>query len=135
MQAGGKGNEVGWEAYEICREAGAIVATGHEHMYSRTHLMSNFENQEIASTSNTLKLAPGKSFAFVSGIAGKSIREEDPELAANSWWANVYSETQNADHGALFCEFEDLKAYCYFKNINGKIIDEFNLESTKLQKS
>ena len=48
--------EVGWGPYEECREGGAIVATGHEHSYSRTHLMDNFETQIIASTSNTLQI-------------------------------------------------------------------------------
>jgi hypothetical protein len=35
MQVGGKTSETGWEVYEECRMGGAIVATGHEHSYSR----------------------------------------------------------------------------------------------------
>ena len=31
MQTGGKLDEVGWGAYEACRQSGAIIATGHEH--------------------------------------------------------------------------------------------------------
>jgi hypothetical protein len=133
MQIGSKSDEVGWEAYEICREAGAIVATGHEHTYSRTHLMSDFENQIIESTDSTLIIEPGNSFVFVNGLGGKSIRDQDDTLAANPWWASVYSEEQGANYGALFCSFnhddELAEAYCYFKDIDDAVIDEFYLTS------
>ena len=43
MQVGGKGNEAGWPAYQACLAGSAIVATGHEHSYSRTHLMDSFQ--------------------------------------------------------------------------------------------
>ena len=72
MQVGGKSDSVGWGPYRACRQGGAIVATGHEHSYSRTHLMDNFETQSIASTSNTLVIEEGKSFAFVSDWEGKA---------------------------------------------------------------
>ncbi|MGB3399408.1 MAG: metallophosphoesterase, partial [Candidatus Deferrimicrobiaceae bacterium] len=80
MQVGGKGNETGWGVYEKSRAGGAIIATGHEHSYSRTHLLSSFESQTVASTDNTLVLASddlntpadeGRSFAFVSGLGGE----------------------------------------------------------------
>lgn len=133
MQVGGKWNEVGWEAYEECREGGAIIATGHEHSYSRTHLMDNFETQSIASTSNTLQLEKGKTFAFVSGLGGKSIRGQNDKLAAKNWWAAVYTSEQGANYGALFCVFnlngEENKAHCYFKDLDGKIPDEFDIIS------
>ena len=70
MQVGYKIAEVGWENYEECRNGGAIVATGHEHSYARTYLMDGFETQSIASTSSTLKIEKGKTFAFVSGLGG-----------------------------------------------------------------
>jgi hypothetical protein len=31
MQAGGKGDEMGWAVYEACRQRGAIIMNGHEH--------------------------------------------------------------------------------------------------------
>lgn len=129
MQVGGKKDETGWGVYDACREGGAFIATGHEHSYSRTHLMSDFENQEIASTSDILEISKGKVFAFVSGIAGHSIRDQKDELAENPWWASVYTNQQDADHGALFCTFspdgEENKAKCYFKDISGNVVDEF----------
>lgn len=131
MQVGGKGDAVGWEPYEACREGGAIIATGHEHSYSRTHLMADFENQAIESTAGTLEIAAGQTFAFVSGIAGRSIRVQNATLAANPWWASVYTATQGATFGALFCRFNDGgvfdRAHCYFKDIDGTVVDEFDL--------
>src|SRR4029453_8324792 len=84
MQVGNKGGRVGWGLYEACREGGAIIATGHEHSYSRTHLLASFQTQTIASTTNLLQLEAGKSFAFVSGLGGKSIR---PQELDGPWWA------------------------------------------------
>lgn len=133
MQVGAKTDEVGWAAYEICRAGGAIIATAHAHKYSRTHLMSDFESQIIASTSNTLAIGPGESFAFVSGIGGSDIRAQNAELAANPWWASVYTSTQGADFGALFCAFNVSgvanQAHCYFKDIGGTIVDQFDVVS------
>ncbi len=133
MQAGAKQDEVGWGPYEECRKGGAIVATGHEHSYSRTRLMNNFETQEVASTSNTLQIEKGKSFAFVSGLGGHSIRSQDEKLAAKDWFAAIYTTEQNATYGALFCIFNENgvenKARCYFKDVDGNVPDEFNIVS------
>ena len=97
MQVGNKLDEVGWGPYEECRKGGAIVATGHEHSYSRTYLMEGLETQSIASTSTTLKIEKGKTFAFVSGLGGHSIRSQNNELAAKPWWAAVYTSAQGAN--------------------------------------
>lgn len=131
MQVGEKGDEVGWDAYDICRRAGAIIATAHEHSYSRTYLLSNFSQQTVASTSSTLALRPGYSFAFVAGLGGHSIREQNDALAANPWWAAVDTATQNAAYGALFCDMNldgnPYRASCYFKNIRDEVRDRFEM--------
>ena len=136
MQTGGKQDQVGWGAYEACRQGGAIIATGHEHSYSRTHLMDNLETQSIASTSTTLKLENGKTFVFVSGLGGLSVRGQDDELAAKPWWASVYNSTDDANFGALFCAFNvggfETRAHCYFKDIDGVVADDFFLEMKDL---
>jgi len=126
MQVGGKSDEAGWEVYETCRVGGAIIATAHEHSYSRTDLLSSTESQTVASTSDTLHITNGASFVFVSGLAGKSIRDQELD---GDWWAAVYTSDQNANYGALFGVFNfdgrgDL-AYFYFKDIHGHIADEF----------
>jgi len=135
MQVGGKTDETGWAVYEEARKGGAIIATAHEHSYSRTHLLSSMVNQTVASTSNTLTLTKGNSFAFVSGLGGHSVRAQS--LTGN-WWASISASTclqgdqicqPNASPGALFGVFnvdgQPNKALFYFKDINGKVVDSF----------
>lgn len=151
LQAGDKDDETGWGVYETCREEGAIVATAHEHSYSRTHALSNFEKQTVVDSGPNIVMQPGQSFAFVSGLGGKEIRPEviddswwrkilntvsgktDQNKKNGPWWAKIYTSTQEAKHGALFCEFHidnnPRKGRCYFKNIANEIVDEFTLES------
>ena len=146
MQVGGKTDETGWGVYEEARKGGAIIATAHEHSYSRTHLLSGMAAQTIASTSNTLSLTKGKSFAFVSGLGGHSVR---PQLVGGNWWASAYASTclagelycqPNAAPGALFGVFnvdgQPNKALFYFKDVNGKVVDSFvvysNVEAPQL---
>lgn len=134
MQVGDKSTEVVMAAYDLCRSYGAIIATGHEHSYARTHLLSSFENQTVVSSESDLVLSEGQSFAFVSGLGGRPVRAQNDELAANTWWGAVYTATQNATHGALFCEFNANgqlgQGECYFKNVDGERVDEFSLSSS-----
>ena len=124
LQTGAKSNATGWAVYDACLNAGAMVALGHEHAYSRTHLLSDFENQTIVHKNSDMTLQPGQSFAFVSGLGGWQVR---PQLRGGDWWASVYTATQGATHGALFCSFEDTTAECYFKAIDGAVPDQFSL--------
>ena len=109
----------GWEVYENCTNAGAIIANGHMHTYHRTQTLINIENQNVDpewSEPNKLRVDEGATFAFISGLGGKSTFSEIHEYP-----------------GALFCIFnvgeQPNKAYCYFKNIDGKIIDKFTITS------
>jgi hypothetical protein len=139
MQVGGKTDETGWGVYEEARKGGAIIATGHEHSYSRTYLLSNVMNQTIASTANVLTLTKGHSFAFVSGLGGNSVRAQ---LLSGNWWASISAAPclvndpacqPNANFGALFGIFnvdgEPNKAFFYFKDITGRVIDTFTVIS------
>ena len=139
MQVGGKEDEAGWSVYEEARKGGAIIATAHEHSYSRTHGLSSMTNQTIASTSNILELTKGNSFAFVSGLGGHSVR---PQFLTGGWWASVAASTcisgdpvcqPNAKPGALFGVFnvdgQPNKAFFYFKDISGRIVDSFTVIS------
>jgi len=125
MQTGGKGNATGWGVYNACLRAGAMIATGHEHAYSRTHLMDDFENQSVVHTNSVMTLKPGNSIAFVSGLGGVGIR---PQVRGGDWWASIYTSTQGASYGALFCEFGESSADCYFKAVDGSIPDRFTLK-------
>jgi IPT/TIG domain-containing protein/calcineurin-like phosphoesterase family protein len=139
MQVGGKTDETGWGVYEEARKGGAIIATAHEHSYSRTHLLSSMMNQTIASTSNTLTLTKGNSFAFVSGLGGNSVR---PQLLDGPWWASISASTclagdpvcqPNGNFGALFGIFnvdgQPNKALFYFKDISGRVVETFTVIS------
>jgi len=130
MQLGEKKDDVGWGAYEACREGGAIIATGHEHSYARTHLIDSFELLSVASTSPALRIEKGKSFAFVSGLGGYGIRNQDQD---GNLWAAIHTSDQEANFGALFCRFlvdgEPTRASCYFKDIDGEVPDRFSIIS------
>ena len=139
MQAGGKIDETGWPVYETARLNGAIIATGHEHSYSRSYLLSNMQQQTIDNKENTLKLSKGKSFVFVSGLGGI---EERIQRQSAPHWAKIYAKTclaldpacqPNATSGALFATFnvdkQANKANFYFKNINQEVIDQFTVIS------
>jgi hypothetical protein len=142
MQVGGKGNSVGWGPYEACRELGAIIATAHEHSYSRTKTLVNTELQTVDPNwpdPANLRVTPGATFVFVSGIAGASIRDQERCLpttypyGCNGEWASIYTSDQNAQYGALFIEFhvdgDPNKARGYFKDIDGAVVDEFTVTS------
>src|SRR3712207_9365959 len=65
---------------EACREVGGIVATAHEHSYQRTKTMVSFQEHRADATCRDPQqvcVAPGKTFAFVSGLGGHSIRRSE----------------------------------------------------------
>jgi hypothetical protein len=143
MQVGGKSNEMGWRVYETCKDLGAIIATAHEHSYHRTKTLTSIQTQVVdASCPDPRALcispgAPGKSFVFVSGLGGNSVRDQERCLPSTypygckGEWANIYTSNQGATFGALFIVFNPNgvpnRARGYFKNINGQVIDEFDL--------
>ncbi len=140
MQVENKSDETGWGVYEESRKGGTIIATAHDHSYARTHLVSSFQNQTVAGTSNTLILASdnpstpsdeGRSFAFVSGLGGAGIYSQ---TQSGAWWASIYTSNQGATYGALFGVFNyqgnPRLAHFYFKNINGTIVDDFFVQSS-----
>jgi len=140
MQIGKKQDETGWEVYDACKRNGAMVVSGHDHSYARTKTLIDFKQQMVDPDwpkSDDLRLKQGSSFVIVSGLGGHSIRSQEKcfltseNNECNDIWASVYSQTQNANFGALFCTFNVEKknenASCYFKNIDGEIIDSFSI--------
>ena len=121
---------IGWEIFESCKDGGAIIANAHKHLYARSKTLINIENQIVDSEwsdLNKLRVKEGATFAFISGLGGDTIRTFDKYYD----WSTSYVPDIGSTHGALFCTFnaggELNKAYCYFKNIDGKIIDEFTV--------
>jgi hypothetical protein len=92
--------------------------------------MADFDSQGIASTSDTFIIDQGQTFAFVSGLGGHSIRDQE---LGGPWWASIYTKDQGANFGALFCAFfaggEPERARCHFKDIEGNVPDRFELIS------
>jgi hypothetical protein len=149
MQVGGKIDEVGWQAYQICAEHGAPVITGHEHSYSRTYALSAVGDRKqrhgASGSASELLLGPGRTFVVVSGLGGESTRPFFPEHKADSWWASIYAgnfqvmngETRgtkpNIDFGVLFISFavdgDPARARAYFKTVGEEIADEFSWRS------
>jgi ankyrin repeat protein len=132
MQVGGKASEPGWDIYEEARRGGAIIATGHEHSYSRSHLLSDIAERTVADRSDTLHLERGKTFVVVSGIAGKSMRRIR-QLPIGDWWAKYYTTDNASNYGALFGTFgvggRPNVAEFYFKDVAGRVIDRFTVVS------
>ena len=150
MQTETEPNETGFEVYESCKNGGAIIANAHWHFYARSNTLINIENQ-IADPewpeSNKLRVEKGATFIFISGLGGNSVTPTteidslDPSISilegsthkVYDEWPINYASNQNATYGALFCTFNPggqlNKAYCYFKNINGVIIDAFTITS------
>lgn len=141
MQVGAKSDEIGWQAYEACRAAGAIIITAHEHTYHRTKTLTNMQNQTIDSTCNDPAkecVAPGKTFAVVSGLGGKDHSRSQVRClpttfpyGCNGVWSSIYTSSQSAQDGALFIVFNyqgnPSKAHGYFKNVSNQIIDQFDI--------
>lgn len=139
MQVGGKGDDTGWGVYDESANGGAIIISGHEHSYSRSHLLSSISKQVVASTADVLNLTKGQSFVVVTGLGGESIRRQ---RLSGPWWARVYASKclpndqvcqPNGTFGAFFAVFNiggtPNKAEFYFKDIKGRVVDRFTVMS------
>ncbi len=148
LQLGDKRNAVGWGPYEACREGGAIIITAHEPSYAPTRTLSNTERQIVSTACpdrNRMCVPPGdtggETFVVVSGLGGKSIRNQDRCLpttypyGCNNLWAMIYTSDQGANYGVLFITFNvddnPYKAHGIFKNINNETVDKFEITKTR----
>lgn len=144
MQVGGKDDEVGWGPYEACRKGGAIIATAHEHSYSRTRTLTSTKKQTVDPGCDTpagdnvcvtrkdrAAGRPGSTFVFVSGLGGRRTRHQ---VGSGPIWASIYTSSQGAKHGALFITFnvggDPNKAKGEFVNTDGEVIDSFTVTAT-----
>lgn len=112
-----------------------MIVTAHEHSYERTALMDRFNPQIVAdySKTNPLELWEGRSFAFVTGLGGVDIRLGYWNLMKNDWWQSILTSNSTVvpDFGATFCTYypngENNKASCYFKDIQNRTLDTFEV--------
>jgi hypothetical protein len=106
MQTGGKDDDMDWATYRACQEAGAIIATGHEHSYARTMTLTDLGNGAAGhggtGTPDRAEVGPGHTFVFVSGLGGQSLRDyECAEHDDDTWWATVYTSNYYLKTGTL----------------------------------
>jgi Calcineurin-like phosphoesterase len=148
FQVGKKEDEVGYGAYRLCMEHGAIIATAHEHSYARTTTLTAIDEPLLDHGArpgpDRVELGPGSTFVFVSGLSGHSIRALEPSHRHEPWWAayatrdawlsHGAAQEGAADYGALFVRFavdgEPDKARGYFKDVSGRVLDEFELRAS-----
>lgn len=150
MQTGDKGDEVGWKAYQLCQNHGALVMTGHEHSYERTKTLNALGDRAKghgalgAFDRLVVKAgAPGNTFVTVSGLGGVGIRDfQEAQHADDTWWATWYAIdghlkngkvlTTPSGYGATFVTFnvdgDPKKARGYFKNVAGVEIDTYEVQ-------
>ena len=105
MQTGDKRDEMDWATYRACQDAGAIIATGHEHAYARTLTLTDLGNSAAGHGAigipDRLEVRPGHTFVFVSGLGGKSLREyQCAKHDDDTWWATVYTSNYYLKAGA-----------------------------------
>ncbi len=147
MQVGSKSSEVGLESYNACAQRRALIATGHEHSYARTmtltDLLDGSPDYGPVGTPDRMQVTVGSSYAFVSGIAGKSLRDYAPDLHDDdTWWASIFAggkHIMNGEpvagstytHGALFIDFhvdgDPRAARATFITIAGETIDAYSI--------
>lgn len=147
LQAGDKSDDITWKAVQNCQDGGAIVLMGHEHSYARTLTLTAVGDKGsghgAVGVPELMEIGEGSTFSVCSGLGGKSIREYDSKLHDDdTWWASIYTKNHyrkngvevddfDADHGVLFMRFgiegNPALAHGYFKNIQGELIDEFDM--------
>ena len=130
MQLGGSLNATGWGVYREARRGGAIIVTGHDHTYGRTHLLESIRHRKVASESDTLRVTEGRTFVVVSGLGGRSIHKRK-QFPLGNWWKGIHTADRGADYGALFGVFNvdgrSNRADFTFKDITGKVVDRFTV--------
>ena len=130
MQTGDKSDETGWGVYNTCQQWGAMIMTGHEHSYERTYQMLSLQSQTVKTTANPSKLtlSPTDAIVVVQGLGGRGVRV-DKAGPSEGWWAVRDNADTKATFSANICKYNvngnAKQAYCYGKDINRKIIDQY----------
>jgi len=129
-QLGGRTGEVNAPMYDTCMRHGAMIFNGHDHTFGRTHAFRDIENPTIVKTcskgdQDCVYDLQNASISVISGLGGWELGGIRDDEKSESQWATTYRE----QFGATFCVYnyngqEDL-VYCYWKNIDGQVIDEW----------
>jgi hypothetical protein len=128
-----------WDVYEACRAAGAIITTGHSHVYARTKLISRFSAsaQTVAGDDNAQSptVRCGATLSFVVGSSGYK-HDRNGSYAGSAWFRKSFSRTDSGvpRAGALICDFgadpAATTAACEYRLAGvGTTVDSFSLSS------
>jgi len=105
MQLGAKTDEVGWNAFRTCQAAGAIVATGHEHSYSRTRTLTALGDASrghgAIGNLNEVEVGPGRTFVVVSGLGGVETRVFVDSHKNDAWWGAFFTADRQMVGGTV----------------------------------
>lgn len=99
LQLGDKIDEVGWDAYNYCRQKGAMIINGHEHSYCRSKLIYDFQPDAPVFTEDPIVIAANQTFVAVVGIAGVCIRGCTEGKENNPWWSSALCAPSLTDFG------------------------------------
>jgi predicted phosphodiesterase len=154
MTVGDNTDEAGWQAYQECMNAGAIVITAHNHTYSRSYTLTDIANTNVSAnkgaigTHDVMQVGPGRTFALVVGIGGRALYTR--KAAPEAWWASYYTDTRwrqsgttgdgllspSGKQGALFIKFnaggDPRRAEAWVKDvtpITPRIMDTFTIQA------
>ncbi len=128
-----------YDVYEACRRAGAIITSGHSHVYSRTKLISQFgaSSQVVASDdAASPAVRCGATVSFVLGSSGFKHDASGPN-AGRAWFRKVLTRSNlSGDRaGALICDYgsdvASTSAQCEYRlaSVN-TVVDSFTLASS-----
>jgi hypothetical protein len=147
MTVGDNEDEAGWQAYRECLSAGAIIVTAHNHTYSRSYTLTNFDaaDKGKTGTAGAMQVGPGRTFVLVTGIGGRGLYSVKPAPGPEAWWASYYTDAlwlpsgatqpvaQAGRQGAVFIKFnvdgDPRRAEGWVKNIALQTLDSFTIQA------
>ena len=120
---------------DTCRKHGALIISGHHHIYSRTKLLSSVGGrngrEDVVSHSNQREIRPGRTMSLTVGMGGYGGRCNG-KFANAPWMEQCITGGQF--RGAVIAEFDDddpRRAIFRYKNsmADDEILDEWRLFS------
>ncbi|KAI3642441.1 hypothetical protein MP228_011996 [Amoeboaphelidium protococcarum] len=139
FQVGGKKDGISEIFYDVCKEHGATIVTGHQHTYSRTLPLTDFKNGIVSKdvTMNPLnrygqitRVFPGQSFCIVTGLSGAQPRNWIAPRIKDDFWVSVLAKQNFQSVGGLTCTLNDDQQFdCDYRDLENVLVDKFTIVS------
>ncbi|OUM63420.1 carbohydrate-binding module family 18 protein [Piromyces sp. E2] len=128
--------------YDYCRNHGAIIFSAHDHVYARTHVMSQFskpviDSYDYKSPNNIVQIRKGATLNILDAVGGWEIYDEYGKQKDYAHWQKKYAKGSNSEnakkYGTLICKFNvggnSKKSSCQFLRINSSdpVFDSFTI--------